>query len=74
MPTTSKLAASEPERLMTLEPRLSSAMTMSATLMRLAVLVFSAREGMVLARFSVVGASLRSMTAKVTARSTERPP
>ena len=48
-------------------------MTMSATLMRLAVLVFSAREGVVLARLSAVGASLRSMTAKVTARSTERP-
>ena len=59
MPTTSKLAASEPERLITLEPRLSSAMTMSATLMRLAVLVFSARDGVVLAKLSAVGAPLR---------------
>ena len=59
VPTTSKLAASEPERLMGLEPRMSSAMTMSATLMRLAVLVFSARERVVLARLSPVGAPLR---------------
>ena len=59
VPTTSKLAASVPERLMGLEPRLSSAMTMSATLVRLAVLVFSARDGMVLARLSAVGAPLR---------------
>ena len=58
LPSTSKLAASAPERLRTLEPRASSVMRMSATLMRLVVEVFSARETMVLARASAEGGSL----------------
>ena len=49
---------------MVLLPEASSVMTISATLMRLAVLLFSAREETVLARVSALGASLRSLTVR----------
>ena len=62
VPITSKLAASAPARVITLLPRASSLMTMSATLMRLAVLVFSAREAMVLVSASAVGGLLTKGT------------
>ncbi len=45
---------------MTLKPRASSLMTMSATLMRLVVLVSSAREETVLVRLRAVGGRLIS--------------
>ena len=58
MPSTSKAAASAPSKEMLLLPRASSLMAMSATLMRLLVLVFSAREAVTLLRATADGASL----------------
>ena len=46
-------------------PRASSVMAMSASLMRLLVLVFSAREAVVLVSRTAVGASFTSVTARL---------
>ena len=46
-------------------PRASSLIAMSATLVRLAVLVFSAREAVTLVSATAVGASFTSVTARL---------
>jgi hypothetical protein len=55
------------------EPRASSATTMSATLIRIAVLVFSAMLDVVFVSETPVGASLTSLTEMLKAFSVERP-
>ena len=66
MPATSKLAASAPESVIAFVPSASSVTAMSATLTRLAVLVFSGRLVVVLCKATAVGASLTSVTRSVT--------
>jgi hypothetical protein len=55
------------------EPRASSATTMSATLIRIAVLVFSAMLDVVFVSETPVGASLTSLTEMLKAVSVKRP-
>ena len=61
MPSTSKAAASAPLREMVLLPRASSEMAISATLIRLAVELFSANAVVTLVSATAVGASLTSV-------------
>jgi hypothetical protein len=67
LPTTSKLAASAPLKVMALVPSASSVMPKSATLVRVAVLAVSKMALLVKAvvRATAVGASLTSVTDKV---------
>ena len=73
VPSSSKLLASAPPRVMRLLPRLSSVIAMSAILIRLSLLLFSASELTLLLRLSAVGGSLMSLMAKTTFFSEELP-
>ena len=64
-PTSSKAAKSEPLREMELLPRASSLMPMSTNLIALLLSVFSGSKAMVLVSFTIVGASLRSLIARL---------
>ena len=65
MPSTSKLAASAPESVITFVPSASSVTTMSATLIRAAVFVISGRLAVAFMSATAVGASLTSVTRRV---------
>ena len=67
MPSTTKLPASAPVSVIAFTPAASSVTTMSATLIRLAVLVFSGRLDVTFESDTAVGASLMSVTRSVTA-------
>ena len=62
MPLTSNKAASVPLRVMVSVPSASSVTVISATLIRIAVLVFSAIDVTALVKATIVGASFTSVT------------
>ena len=65
VPITSNASASEPSKEMVLLPMASSLMVISATLIALLVEVFSGREVVVLTSVTDVGASFRSLIARL---------
>jgi hypothetical protein len=74
VPTISKLDAAAPESDSALLPSASSVTAMSATLIRSAVLVLSARIVTTVVRSTAVGASLTSVTPIENDFSVARPP